>query len=80
LSELRDDIASIPEMTTQAHLPHPNIEQMVNKITACGKITRADQQQFMAALLSQKTINQAEQELINRVFELLRAGRLRVVD
>jgi hypothetical protein len=80
LNEVRYTIASVPEMTTQAHLPRPNIEQMVNKITACGKITRADQQQFMSALLSQKIINQAEQELINRVFELLRAGRLRVVD
>ncbi len=67
-------------MTKQAHLPRPNIEEMVNKITACGKISRADQQQFMSALLSQTSISQTEHELINRVFELLRAGRLRVVD
>jgi hypothetical protein len=52
---------------------------MVNQITACGKISRADQQQFMSALLSQKSISQTEQALINRVFELLRRGRLRVV-
>ncbi|WP_421655609.1 hypothetical protein [Leptothermofonsia sp. ETS-13] len=67
-------------MKKQAHLPRPNIEEMVNKIVACGKISRADQHQFMSALLSQTSINQAEHELINRVFELLRAGRLRVVD
>ncbi|MCL6435556.1 MAG: hypothetical protein K6T90_15350 [Leptolyngbyaceae cyanobacterium HOT.MB2.61] len=67
-------------MTKQAHLPRPNIEEIVNKITACGKISRADQQQFMSALLSQTSISQTEHELINRVFELLRAGRLRVVD
>lgn len=57
-----------------------SIEQMVHKITSSGKISRADQQQFMAALLSQKTISSAEEAMINRIFELLRAGRLRVVD
>ncbi len=57
-----------------------SIEQMVHKITSSGKISRADQQQFMAALLSQKTISAAEEAMINRIFELLRAGRLRVVD
>lgn len=67
-------------MTQEIHLQRPNIEQMVNKITACGRISRADQQQFMSALLSQKSISQTEQALINRVFELVRSGRLRVVD
>jgi hypothetical protein len=41
-------------MTKDVHLHRPDIEQMVNQITACGKISRADQQQFMSALLSQK--------------------------
>ncbi|MGQ9872175.1 hypothetical protein [Leptodesmis sp.] len=57
-----------------------SIEQMVHKITSSGKISRADQKQFMAALLSQKTISAAEEAMINRIFELLRAGRLRVID
>jgi hypothetical protein len=57
-----------------------NIEQMVQKITSSGRISRADQHQFMSALLSQKSLGSAEQMMINRVFELLRAGRLRVVD
>lgn len=67
-------------MTKIPHLPRPDIEQMVKRITECGKISRLDQQQFMSALLAQQTISQAEHELINRIFELLRAGRLRVVD
>jgi len=56
------------------------IEQMVNKITASGKISRSDQQQFMSTLLSKKVISAKEEAMINRVFDLLRAGRLRVVD
>ncbi|UBF23595.1 hypothetical protein K9N68_17590 [Kovacikia minuta CCNUW1] len=67
-------------MTKKVHLPDSDVEQMVNRIIACGRITRKDQRQFMSALLSQQTINQAEHDLINRVFELLRAGRLRIVD
>lgn len=56
------------------------IEQMVNKITASGRISRSDQQLFMTTLLSKKIINAKEEAMINKVFELLRAGRLRVVD
>ncbi|MBW4693957.1 MAG: hypothetical protein KME27_19610 [Lyngbya sp. HA4199-MV5] len=67
-------------MTKDVHLHRPDIEQMVSRIRACGRISRKDQQQFMSALLSQKTISQTEQALINQVFELLRSGRLRVVD
>ncbi|XGV98941.1 MAG: hypothetical protein ACAF41_08355 [Leptolyngbya sp. BL-A-14] len=67
-------------MTKDVQLHRPDIEQMVDRITACGRISRKDQQQFMSALLSQKTISPTEQALINRVFELLRSGRLRVVD
>jgi len=63
-----------------ADFSHLNIEQMVNKITASGRISRADQKQFMATLLSKKSITATEQALIDRVFELLRTGRLRVVD
>jgi len=61
--------------------PSPlNIEQMVNKITASGRITRADQQQLMHTLLSKSKISSTEEAMVNRVFELFRAGRLRVVD
>lgn len=63
-----------------ANSPHLNIEQTVNKIMTSGKISRADQQQFMKTLLSQAKISSAEEAMVNRVFELLRAGRLRVVD
>lgn len=72
-------------MTTDTHLLPSNsqpssVEQMVEKIIACGKISRNDQHQFMAVLLSRNTISKTEQTLINRVFDLLRSGRLRVVD
>ncbi len=57
-----------------------DLERMVSKITESGRISRADQQVFMATLLSKAKISSAEQAIIDRMFELLRSGRLRVVD
>ncbi len=45
-----------------------------------GKINRVTQQRFMQALLQKKIITAHDEVLINQVFDLLRAGRLRVVD
>lgn len=59
---------------------HSSIEQMVNKIIATGRISRTDQKQFMAILLTKATIDSTEKALVNQIFELLRSGRLRVVD
>jgi hypothetical protein len=67
-------------MKTEAHLPLPNIRQLADDIISCGKISRADQQRFMSALLSLNTISKDDLTQINRVFDLLRNGRLRVVD
>lgn len=64
----------------QVSISNSILEQTVLKITSSGRITRVDQQQFMAALLSRNTLDPTEEALVNRVFELLRAGRLRVVD
>lgn len=57
-----------------------DLERMVSKITESGRISRADQQAFMATLLSKAKISSAEQAIVDRMFELLRSGRLRVVD
>jgi len=64
----------------QVSISNSTLEQTVIKITSSGRITRVDQQQFMATLLSRNTLDPTEEALVNRVFELLRAGRLRVVD
>jgi hypothetical protein len=45
-----------------------------------GKIPRADQQRFMSAMLSRETLSGEDQKKINRVFDALQKGLLRVVD
>ncbi|MDJ1173122.1 hypothetical protein [Roseofilum capinflatum] len=57
-----------------------NLEQVIERIFQTRQISRADQQRFMTALLSKDDLSLADQRQIDRVFEGLRQGRLRVVD
>lgn len=56
-----------------------SLEQAIEKIFATRRITRRDQHMLMS-LFSQKDINASDSDLINRVYEALSQGRLRVVD
>ncbi|MCT7954572.1 hypothetical protein NG799_21210 [Laspinema sp. D1] len=60
--------------------PESNIEKIVERIFLTHRITRADQKIFMMTLLSKDSLTPKEQMLIDRVFEALRQGLLRVVD
>ncbi|MBD2091697.1 hypothetical protein H6F67_17780 [Microcoleus sp. FACHB-1515] len=67
-------------MTAHLHLPSASIEQIVTQILATRRITRRVQQHFMQTALSQGQLSQAERVLIDRVFEALRSGLVKVVD
>ncbi|MDX2214941.1 MAG: hypothetical protein SFY66_16760 [Oculatellaceae cyanobacterium bins.114] len=67
-------------MQSQVNFPDTSIEQLIDHIFATRRITRVDQERFMTALLSKKALNDAEQVQINRVFDALRSGLIRVVD
>ncbi|AFY80703.1 hypothetical protein Oscil6304_0974 [Oscillatoria acuminata PCC 6304] len=60
--------------------PESNIEKIVERIFLTHRITRDDQRIFMMTLLSKDSLSSKEQILIDRVFEALRQGLLRVVD
>lgn len=57
-----------------------SFKEVVERIFSTYKITRTDQQLFMKTLLSQDNLSSYEREQIDRVFEALRRGLLRVVD
>lgn len=60
--------------------PSPNaIADIVNDIFNTRQITRLDQRRFMMAALSDK-LTATDHALINRVFDALQRGILRVVD
>lgn len=60
--------------------PQVPIDDIVERIFLSRRITRADQRIFMAALLAKHSLTRSEQQQIDRVFEALRLGKLRVVD
>jgi len=57
-----------------------SVEQIVEQMLAARRISRADQEKFMSVLLSKRVLTPAEQTQVNRVFDGLRTGRLKVVD
>jgi hypothetical protein len=56
-----------------------NLEQSIERMFAARRLTRNDQQQLMA-MFSKRDISPNDAALINRVYEALSQGRLRVVD
>lgn len=56
-----------------------NLEQTIERMFAARRLTRNDQQQLMA-MFSQRDLSPKDAVLINRVYEALSQGRLRVVD
>lgn len=66
-------------MHSEASLP-TGVDDLVEQIVSSRRITKADQMRMMSALLSQNRITETEHQQINRVFEGLRSGLIRVVD
>jgi hypothetical protein len=60
--------------------PQSDIAQVVEKIFASRKITRADQRRFMSTALSKVRLSSADQIQVDQVFDALRRGLLKVVD
>jgi len=67
-------------MISQERLAKASVEKIVERIFAVRQITRTDQQLLMSELLSKNTLNQKDESLINRVFNALQKGLIRVVD
>lgn len=56
-----------------------NIEQTIDRIFAARRLTRHDQDMLMS-MFSRRNLTPTDAALINRVYEALSQGRLRVVD
>lgn len=67
-------------MQAQAYLPQLTIEAVVRQIFSTRRITRSDQRRLMSMLLSKDSLSHDEQSYIDRVFESLQRGVIRVVD
>jgi hypothetical protein len=65
---------------TQVYFPKFPVEQVANRIICLRKITRIDQHLLMSALLSKKSLSLEEQNLVERVYQALNKGWIKVVD
>lgn len=57
-----------------------NVHQIVEQILKSGKISRREYQRLSTAVLADNHIDEDECRLVNRVFDAIRAGRLKVID
>jgi hypothetical protein len=64
----------------QTGLPKVSVEQIVERIFALRQIARTDQRLLMSAFLAQDSLSEKDHAEINRVFDALRRGLIRVVD
>lgn len=67
-------------MQAQATLPKISLDKIVERIMAFRQISRIDQRLLMSSLLSKDSLSEQEQSNINRVFDALQRGLLKVVD
>jgi len=76
-------LIALPETGTlesSRYLPlMPSIKERVDKIFETRRITRTDQA-FLMSVFASGSISEADEALINKIYDALSAGRLRVVD
>jgi polyhydroxyalkanoate synthesis regulator phasin len=56
------------------------IKQLVDRIIASGEMTRQEHLSLTSTLLSAQRINDEERTQINRIFDYIQTGRLKLVD
>ena len=67
-------------MSEQGALPNISLETIVEWIFSSRQISRIHQKLLMSVQLSNNLISDAEKQLLDRVFEGLERGFLKVVD
>lgn len=67
-------------MLCQSTLPKLSVEQIVERIFAFRQISRVDQHLLMSTLLSKDALSDREHMEINRVFDAVQRGLIRVVE
>ncbi|MEM9808196.1 MAG: hypothetical protein AAF959_23260 [Cyanobacteria bacterium P01_D01_bin.56] len=57
-----------------------SLESLMSNILKCRRITRESQRMLMASLLNKAQLNSNEQAQVDKIFEAITQGRLRVID
>jgi hypothetical protein len=64
------------------HVAYPDIciSDLAQKILRSRKITRADQSYFMRLAMAVSNLDEDDRMILDRLFDALQGGRVRVVD
>lgn len=66
--------------STQVCFPKFPIQQIAQRIIGMRQISRIDQSLFMSALLSKHALSIEEQDLVEKIYQGLSLGWIRVVE
>lgn len=80
LNESQSEKTCLMNTQIRCNLSENTIAQVIERILASGKITRADQISLQRAMSSENPLSVEETRKIKRVFERLQMGLLKVVD
>jgi len=64
----------------QASFSKEMVREVISTITSRRIINRADQKIFMSALLSKSTLSVEDQAMIEKIYQGLQSGLIKVVD
>lgn len=65
--------------TSQSKL-NLTIPQLIDKILAVGEITRQEHLQLTSAILSDFNLTDDDRRQINRIFDHIQMGRMKIID
>lgn len=65
--------------TTQEY-PNSTVTQMIDRILASGQLNRREYVRLMSEILSCQQISELERHQINRIFDYVQTGRLKLID
>lgn len=57
-----------------------NIHQLIARILESNEIGRREQLQLTSAMLNDKHINEEDRRQINRIFDHIQSGRIKIID
>lgn len=68
-------------MSTEAPATQASVEAIVERIFISRQISRSDQHLLMSILLSPESVSETDKrQIVNRVFDALHKGLIKVVD
>ena len=60
--------------------PNVTLHQLVDQILAAGELSRQDHLQLTSILLAEQKLLDSERNKINRIFDHISTGRLKLID